>query len=233
MKDALLAENLRKTYKLPGAAPIRVFDGVSLRVAPGERVAVLGRSGSGKSTLLNILGGLDRPDPGTGARVEVAGLDMLGCGERRRAAMRARNIGFVFQAFHLLPELTVLENVRLPAMAHGGVGRHEAEERARRLLEAAGLGGRLEHRPAELSGGERQRVAVARALLNAPSLLLADEPTGNLDGQTGMQILDLVFDLPSAVSGEAPALVMVTHSREVAARCNRTATLHDGALTFG
>ena len=141
MKDALLAENLRKTYKLPGAAPIRVFDGVSLRVAPGERVAVLGRSGSGKSTLLNILGGLDRPDPGTGARVEVAGLDLLGCGERRRAAMRARNIGFVFQAFHLLPELTVLENVRLPAMAHGGVGRHEAEERARRLLEAAGLGG--------------------------------------------------------------------------------------------
>ena len=227
---ALLAENLTKTYRLPGAAPIRVLDGVSLSVEPGEHVAILGRSGSGKSTLLNLLGGLDRPDRGGGARIEVAGCDLLRAGERARARLRASKIGFVFQSFHLLPELTIVENVRLPALALGAAARRGATERARELLRAAGLGDRLNHRPAELSGGEQQRVAVARALMNGPEILLADEPTGNLDASTGMQILDLVFDLAGAFSSAPPALAMVTHTDAIAARCDRTLRLEAGRL---
>ena len=231
MKPALFAEHLRKTFHRPGASPVQALIDASIRVAPGERVAVLGRSGSGKSTLLNILGGLDKPDAGCGARVEIGGEDLLGCPERTRARIRATRIGFVFQAFHLLPELSVLENTMLPSMALGGAARRTAEQRARALLEKAGLGDRMAHRPAELSGGEQQRAAVARALLNEPELLLADEPTGNLDGQTGMQILELVFGLSGALAGTAPpALVMVTHSTEVAARCDRTLHLEAGTL---
>jgi putative ABC transport system ATP-binding protein len=228
--NALLAENLAKTYRLPGGAPIRVLDGVSLSVAPGEHVAILGKSGSGKSTLLNLLGGLDRPDPGCGARIEVAGCDLVRAGERARARLRASKIGFVFQSFHLMPELTIVENVRLPALALGAAARRGATERARELLRAAGLGDRLDHRPAELSGGEQQRVAVARALMNGPEILLADEPTGNLDASTGMQILDLVFDLGGAFSSAPPALAMVTHSDAIAARCDRTLRLEAGRL---
>ena len=226
----LRASNLSKTYRRAGAEPIRVLRGASLSVEAGEHVAILGRSGSGKSTLLNLLGGLDRPDPGCGARIEVAGRDLLGAGERGRARLRAEAIGFVFQSFHLLPELTIEENVRLPAMALPGFRRAAADARARELLEAAGLGDRLGHRPAELSGGERQRVAVARALMNGPALLLADEPTGNLDALTGRQILDLVFDLGGARSDAPPALVLVTHSDATAARCDRTLRLEGGVL---
>ncbi|MBR1837292.1 MAG: ABC transporter ATP-binding protein [Kiritimatiellae bacterium] len=230
-KPALSASGLFKTYRRAGASPIRVLDGAEIEVAPGRSVAVLGRSGSGKSTLLNLLGGLDRPDPGRGARIEIAGTDICGAGEKTLSRIRAANIGFVFQSFRLLPELTVLENACFPAMAAGGVSRKEAAARAEKLLRAAGLGDRLDHRPDELSGGEQQRVAVARALANRPGLLLADEPTGNLDGATGMRVLDLVFDLSGAAGGVRPAVVMVTHSDAVAARCDRTLVLSSGKLS--
>ena len=160
----------------------------------------------------------------------MAGCDLLRAGERARARLRASKIGFVFQSFHLLPELTIVENVRLPALALGAAARRGATERARELLRAAGLGDRLGHRPAELSGGEQQRVAVARALMNGPEILLADEPTGNLDASTGMQILDLVFDLAGAFSSAPPALAMVTHTDAIAARCDRTLRLEAGRL---
>ena len=228
--NVLEAEHLSKTYRSRGAAPIRVLADVSLAVAAGEHVAILGPSGSGKSTLLHLLGGLDRPDPAPGARIVVAGCDLAAASERARARVRAAEVGFVFQAFHLLPELTIVENVRLPALALGGAAARGATDRARGLLRAAGLGDRLSHRPAELSGGEQQRVAVARALMNAPALLLADEPTGNLDASTGMRILDLVFDLGGAFSDAPPALAMVTHSDAVAARCDRTLRLEAGRL---
>ena len=231
--NALEALRLHKTYRRRGAPPLRVLQGVSLEVAPGEHVAILGRSGSGKSTLLNLLGGLDRPDRGHDAVVRIAGRDLLGMREGARARERARSIGFVFQSFHLLPELTILENVRLPALALPGGRKPEKLARARRLLEAAGLGDRLGHRPAELSGGEQQRAAVARALMNAPALLLADEPTGNLDSLTGMQVLDLVFDLSGSFFETPPALLMVTHSDAIAARCDRTLRLADGRLAPG
>ena len=226
---ALLAENLAKTYRLPGAAPIRVLDGVSLSVEPGEHVAILGKSGSGKSTLLNLLGGLDRPDRGCGARIEVAGRDLARASERAKARVRAETIGFVFQSFHLLPELDIVENVLLPALALPA-SRRPPRERALELLRAAGLGERLGHKPRELSGGEQQRVAIARALVNGPSLLLADEPTGNLDPATGLQVLDLLFGLAAGGAGPRPALVMVTHSDAVAARCDRTLRLEGGVL---
>ena len=231
--NALEALRLHKTYRRRGAPPLRVLQGVSLEVAPGEHVAILGRSGSGKSTLLNLLGGLDRPDRGHDAVVRIAGRDLLGMREGARARERARSIGFVFQSFHLLPELTILENVRLPALALPGGRKPEKLARARRLLEAAGLGDRLGHRPAELSGGEQQRAAVARALMNAPALLLADEPTGNLDSLTGMQVLDLIFDLSGSFFETPPALLMVTHSDAIAARCDRTLRLADGRLAPG
>ena len=231
--NALEALRLHKTYRRRGAPPLRVLQGVSLEVAPGEHVAILGRSGSGKSTLLNLLGGLDRPDRGHDAVVRIAGRDLLDMREGARARERARSIGFVFQSFHLLPELTILENVRLPALALPGGRKPEKLARARRLLEAAGLGDRLGHRPAELSGGEQQRAAVARALMNAPALLLADEPTGNLDSLTGMQVLDLVFDLSGSFFETPPALLMVTHSDAIAARCDRTLRLADGRLAPG
>ena len=227
---SLEALRLHKTYRRRGAPPLRVLQGVSLEVAPGEHVAILGRSGSGKSTLLNLLGGLDRPDRGHDAVVRIAGRDLLGMREGARARERAHSIGFVFQSFHLLPELTIVENVRLPALALGAAARRGATERARELLRAAGLGDRLGHRPAELSGGEQQRVAVARALMNGPEILLADEPTGNLDASTGMQILDLVFDLAGAFSSAPPALAMVTHTDAIAARCDRTLRLEAGRL---
>ena len=226
---ALLAENLHKTYRLPGAPPLKVLSGASLRVEPGEHVAVLGRSGSGKSTLLNLLGGLDSPDKGHGARVEIAGRDIVAATDRERAAIRASLLGFVFQSFHLLPELPIEENVALPARALPGFSRAAALGRARELLAAAGLSERLGHRPAELSGGEQQRVAVARAIMNAPQLVLADEPTGNLDAATGNAVLDLLFDLSGRFSSAAPALVVVTHSDAIAARCDRTVRLGEGA----
>lgn len=202
--------DVTKKFKIPGQKPIEVLKGVSFSVREGEKVAIVGRSGAGKSTLLNILGGLLKPTSGT--------------------VSRPKNFGFVFQSYHLMPELTVLENVLLPTMARRAAAlatRAASEARARNLLEKVGLGKRLDHLPAELSGGERQRVALARALVTDPSLVLADEPTGNLDAMTGADILRMLSEL----SGDGKtSLVMVTHSPAAAAVCDRTLTLEDGVL---
>lgn len=198
--------DLKKSFKLPGQRPIEVLKGVNFSVAPGEKVAIVGRSGAGKSTLLNILGGLERPTSGT--------------------VTRPKSIGFVFQQYHLMPELTVLENVLLPTMALRGTSAADAS-RARELLKRVGLVERLDHLPGELSGGECQRVALARALVTSPSLVLADEPTGNLDAMTGAEILRMLAELSA---GSEVSLVMVTHSPEAAAICDRTLVLADGIL---
>lgn len=224
-KPAIFAEKVSKTYDAKGSkhsrATLKVLSNMSLTVERGEHVAVLGRSGTGKSTLLNLLGGLDAPDRGCGAKIEIFGTDIVSAPEPVRAKLRAKDIGFVFQSFHLLPELSIEENVALPARALPSFSGKKAAQRAKALLEAAGLGERLGHKPAELSGGEQQRVAVARALMNAPRLILADEPTGNLDLPTGEAILELLFDLSGRFSDTKPALLVVTHSDAIADRCDR------------
>jgi len=217
-------QNLTREYKIPGQRPVRALDGVSFSVDEGEHVAVVGRSGAGKTTLLNLLGGLDRPTAGD---VTLDGESLFsGFGAaRRRNRLRASKIGFVFQGFHLMPELDVEENVLLPSMS-GMTKVPDARKRARELLERAGLGSRLGHLPAELSGGEQQRVALARALMCGPKLILADEPTGNLDRLTGAEILKLLFE----VNERPVALVMVTHSQAAAERCDRTLVLEGGRI---
>ncbi|MCA3004799.1 MAG: ABC transporter ATP-binding protein [Planctomycetaceae bacterium] len=224
----LNATNVHKTYRL-GKVDVPVLRGVSVTVEPGEFVAILGSSGSGKSTLLHILGGLDRPDAGKGEVVfDGTPLSAMGMGGLDR--YRSERVGFVFQFYHLLPELTVMENVTVAAMIRQGRLRYKAAEvteRAKALLESFGLGHRLGHRPAELSGGERQRTAIARALINRPAVLLADEPTGNLDRVTGGTILDA---LAGHRASEKLATVMVTHDQEVAARADRVVRLVDGRL---
>jgi len=221
----LTAENLSKTYHL-GKASIEVLHGAQLAVEDGESVAIIGASGAGKSTLLHILGGLDNPDDGT---VTVSGHDVYGMSRGSRTRLRATDIGFVFQSYHLMPEMDLLENVVLPAMAlpdwFHGAGR--ARARARELLDAVGLVDRARHLPMELSGGEQQRAALARALMNEPRLVLADEPTGNLDDATGDRVLDLLLSL---TRGEGHALVMVTHNRRVAERCDHVLQLSEGGI---
>ena len=220
----LEALKLFKTYVLPHKR-VEVLKGATLSVDIGERVAVVGRSGSGKSTLLHILGGLDRPDAG---EVHVGGQSLYAVSARARTAIRAARIGLVFQSYHLLPEMDVTENVMLPAMTGAaGIKKAQARQRALDLLEQVGLADRACHMPLELSGGEQQRVALARALIHQPSLILADEPTGNLDRMTGAQVMDLLFGL----SGTRDlSLVMVTHSPETAALCDRVLELQDGLL---
>jgi lipoprotein-releasing system ATP-binding protein len=218
----LLVDNIRKEYPTR-AEPLVVLSGVSLSLNPGENVAILGPSGCGKSTLLQIIGTLDRP---TAGRVMLDGCNPLELDEPRLADFRSRKIGFVFQDHHLLPQCNVLENVLLPAMAAGDVDT-AAIERARTLLERVGLSGRLDHRPAELSGGERQRAAIARALVNRPALLLADEPTGNLDRATSATVARLLLELQAQ---EQTMLVVVTHSLELAALFQRRLELNAGQL---
>ena len=220
---ALLAESLRKSYTLHGNR-LDILRGAALRAAPGETLAIVGRSGAGKSTLLHVLGGLDKPQ---GGRVLIAGQDLYGISARRRTRLRAAKIGFVFQAYHLLPEMDLVENVMLPAMALGSLSRRRMRARAEALLECVGLADRRRHTPLELSGGEQQRAAIARALMNEPPLLLADEPTGNLDAKTGDAVLDLLFRLARE---RQTLLVMVTHAPATAARCDRTLTLEEGLL---
>lgn len=225
MSEPMLeAQGLVKSYRLPHKT-VTVLTGASLVVAAGERVAVVGRSGIGKSTLLHVLGALDRPEAG---EVRIGGRAIYALSERERAAVRAREIGFVFQSYHLLPEMDVAENVMLPAWAAGvHSNRATLRRRALELLDRVGLADRATHMPLELSGGEQQRAALARALINEPPLLLADEPTGNLDRATGTQILDLLFGIARQVGH---ALVLVTHAPEVAVLCDRTLTLADGRL---
>jgi putative ABC transport system ATP-binding protein len=204
-----------------GRAQITVVDGISLDVAAGEFLAITGPSGSGKSTLLGLLAGLDRPTSGS---VTVAGRDLAGLDEDALARMRRDTIGYVFQAFHLIPTLTAAENVAVPLELAGVAG---ALPRARALLDEVGLKGRAHHYPVQLSGGEQQRVALARAMALAPPLLLADEPTGNLDSATGTQIIDLLLRLRRE---REATLVMVTHDPALAAHADRVVTLVDGRI---
>ncbi|WP_209723817.1 ABC transporter ATP-binding protein [Duganella sp.] len=216
--------NIRKTYR-QGGNEIHALDGIDLRVAPGEFVAIMGPSGSGKSTLLNVLGALDRPDTGRYrlAQDEISALD-----DDAASDVRNRRIGFVFQSFHLLPRLTVLENVLLPQRyaRHADAG---AAERAVALLERIGLGQRIGHLPGQLSGGQLQRAAIARALLNQPALLLADEPTGNLDSRSAADVLELLRELHAG----GQTLVLVTHDPAIAAGAQRTIHLRDGRIAEG
>jgi len=229
-KTILQAVNLFKTYHL-GKVEVPVLRGVSLDVKAGEWVAILGSSGSGKSTLLHLLGGLDAPDK-NGGLVRFREQDLAELSGRGLNDYRSESVGLVFQFYHLLPELSVLQNVTLAAMIrYGRFGyprqREGVEARATELLNTFGLGHRLRHRPAELSGGERQRVAIARALCNQPPVLLADEPTGNLDRKTGNTILDL---LAARKAADNLTMVMVTHDPEVAARADRIVRLADGVV---
>lgn len=217
------AENLYKSYLLHGKR-LEILKGATFQAEAGETIAITGRSGAGKSTLLHVLGGLDRPDEGA---VSIDSANLYALSARRRTRIRAEKIGFVFQAYHLLPEMDIIENVMLPAMAIGKLSRSAMRARAEMLLERVGLADRLTHTPLELSGGEQQRAAIARALMNEPPLILADEPTGNLDAKTGEQILNLLFDL---VKERQSILIMVTHNPETAAKCSRNLVLENGLL---
>jgi len=216
----LEAKSLRKEVSSPEGT-LTILDDVSLSVGAGESVAVVGASGAGKSTLLALLAGLDEPSAG---QVWLDGEEISALDEDGRAAARARHVGFVFQSFHLVPSLTALENVMLPLEL---AGRADARAAAKEVLAKVGLSGRLGHYPRQLSGGEQQRVAIARAFVTSPTVLFADEPTGNLDTTTGARIEQLLFDL-NAASGTT--LVLVTHDRELAARCNRVIEIDAGRL---
>lgn len=226
-KRILDASGLHKSYRM-GRVNLHVLRGVSLSVERGEFVAVIGASGSGKSTLLHILGLLDKSDKG---EFILDGNDTAKLSSRRRNRIRCRDVGFIFQFYHLLGELNVLENVMIPAKVRystiGWIGqRRRAKTQAIELLERLGLKERLKHRPNELSGGERQRVAIARALINSPKILLADEPTGNLDSKTGRQIMKLLKTFNDA----GQTIVMVTHDQNLAAAATRIIHLRDGRL---
>jgi lipoprotein-releasing system ATP-binding protein len=235
MSDPVLrARAIQKEFTLKGrkgaeARKLKVLHGIDLELAQGERLALVGSSGAGKSTLLHILGLLDRPSAG---EVEVEGRKGWQIPLAERAALRNRRIGFVFQFYHLLPELTALENVQLPAMiaesrlSFGGK-KHELRARAEALLGGFGLTERLHHRPAQLSGGERQRVAMARALFLDPAVLLADEPTGNLDSKTGELVLELLL---AEQQRRKLSMILVTHDERIAARCDRTIVMKDGRV---
>jgi putative ABC transport system ATP-binding protein len=221
MSAIVQTEDLGKQVESP-EGPLTILEEINLTIAEGEAVAVLGASGSGKSTLLGLLAGLDLPTTG---RVLLDGTDLATLDEDGRAALRARTLGFVFQSFQLLPSLTAHENVMLPLEL---AGIEEAEDRAEGLLERVGLGPRRAHYPHQLSGGEQQRVAIARAFATTPRLLLADEPTGNLDTRTGSRIIDLLFELNAEAN---TTLVLVTHDAGLADRCSRHVVLEAGRLT--
>jgi len=226
MSEPLLsAHGLKKTYVM-GSRTLEVLRGVDVEIASGDFVALRGASGTGKSTLLHLIGGLDTPNAG---EIIFRGQKLSGFSEGRLTSFRNRSVGFVFQAYHLLPELTALENVCLPARV-ARVSAGTAEQRARELLDRVGLSAREDHKPAELSGGEQQRVAIARALVNNPELLLADEPTGNLDSRTGGEIIEL---LKSLRTGKQTTLVIATHDERVAAHAQRSIQLVDGQIAMG
>lgn len=218
MSEVLLLDRIVKTYARDSKAPVPVLRGITLSVARGEVVALVAPSGAGKSTLLHVAGLLDTPDEG---RVVLAGRDMTGLPDRDRTEARRGQLGFVYQFHHLLPEFTAAENIVLPQLANG-VPDRQARARAAELLGRVGLAARADHRPAELSGGEQQRVAFCRALANAPGLLLADEPTGNLDPATAERVFDMLMDL---VRGTGLSALIATHNLDLAARMDRVIEL--------
>ncbi|RLG42371.1 MAG: hypothetical protein DRO01_01390 [Thermoproteota archaeon] len=224
-EPAVELRGVSKVY--PGTVPVRALDNVDLRVEKGEFVAVMGPSGSGKSTLLHVVGCMDRPTSGT---VLVDGIDVAGLGDRELARIRAEKVGFVFQFFNLIPTLNCLENVELPMHILGRLGGADIRARAVRLLQMVGLGERMSHRPAQLSGGERQRVAIARALANMPTLMLADEPTGNLDTQTGLEIVEMLREINEATG---QTVIVVTHDPVVAEGAGKVVEMVDGRVVTG
>lgn len=219
-ETAVILSNVRKTYQL--GEPVHALDGVSLAVPRGSYTAIMGPSGSGKSTLMNLVGCLDTP---TAGKVVVGGREVGALGDRERTQLRGTAVGFVFQTFNLMPRLNALENVALPQLFQG-IDRAERRQRARDLLERVGLGDRTEHLPNELSGGQRQRVALARALVNDPAIVLADEPSGNLDTDTESDILDLFDEFHEG----GTTMLVVTHERHVAERADRIVHLLDGQI---
>lgn len=213
-----------KTYNKGQANAVQVLQGIDLKIEPGEAVALVAPSGAGKSTLLHIAGLLDVPDTGD---VRICGVEMQGLSDRKRTAVRRQDVGFVYQFHHLLPEFTALENVALPQLANG-IGGAQAQARAVELLTRVGIAPRADHRPAALSGGEQQRVALCRALANEPKLLLADEPTGNLDPATSEQVFEALMEL---VRGTGLSAVIATHNMDLAARMDRVLRMEKGVLT--
>ena len=221
MTAAIVATGISRTYDLDGVS-VPALRGVSLTIEPGDYLAIVGTSGSGKSTLMHLLGGLDRP---TGGTLLIGGRDVSGLTPGEMAKLRNETIGFVFQSFHLLARTTARDNVALP-LVYRGIGRRERRARATEMLGRVGLSHRVDHRPNQMSGGEQQRVAIARALVTGPSVLLADEPTGNLDSVTGQSVLALLESL----NAEGVAVVLVTHDREVAARAEHQIVMRDGLI---
>ncbi len=221
MSIILQAKNISKVYD-EGKIKTTVLSGLDLTVHAGERIAIVGSSGSGKSTLLHLLGGLDTPTTG---EVWLKGACLNQLNETRRGELRNRHLGFIYQFHHLLAEFNATENVAMPLLMRADVSIKEAERRANALLERVGLGHRLHHRPSELSGGERQRVAIARALVTEPALVLADEPTGNLDDENAAAVFELLTELQSSIG---MALLMVTHDRQLAARADQILEMKSG-----
>ena len=211
-----------KTYAM-GDAEVRALDGVSFAITDGEFVSIMGPSGSGKSTCMNLIGCLDHPTTG---EICINGVDTSRMAEKELARLRNKTVGFVFQQYHLIPGMTVLENVMLP-LRYQGLPVHERRERARQVLERIGLGDRLRHRPHELSGGQKQRAAIARAMVTRPALILADEPTGALDSETGHSVIDLFCE----IHREGTTIIIVTHDPEIGRMAKRMITIRDGKIT--
>lgn len=221
MADVIVLQDIVKQF-IMGDTVLRALDHVNFSVAEGDFVAIMGPSGSGKSTMMNILGCLDRP---TSGKYFLAGWEVAGLSDDELAKIRNAKIGFVFQNFNLLPRMTALENVALP-LVYAGVAEEERMERARIALESVGLGDRLEHKPAELSGGQRQRVAIARALVNNPAIIMADEPTGNLDTKSSYEIMDIFKEL----NAKGKTLLLITHEPDIGQQSKRILVMRDGRL---